>query len=38
MVQMKLKIKDDTNKLKYISILRGNSEVSISELKKYRKQ
>lgn len=34
MVKMKLKIKPDSNKLKYISILREYSDVNISEIKK----
>ena len=34
LVKMKLKIKPDSNKLKYISILREYSDVNISEMKK----
>src|SRR5699024_512014 len=34
LVKMKLKIKPDSNKLKYISILREHSDVNISEMKK----
>lgn len=33
-VQIKLKIKHDSNKLKYISILRKNSDVNIGEVKR----
>ena len=34
MVKMKLKIDDDSNKLKYISILRKNNGASIQDIKK----
>ncbi|MBC6971158.1 hypothetical protein H9I32_01610 [Bacillus sp. Xin] len=34
MVKMKIKIDDDANKLKYISLIRGKSSHSISEIKK----
>lgn len=34
LVKIKLKIKPDSNKVKYISILREYSDVNISEMKK----